>query len=162
LFRHGKSIYFLKENQFASHTKIIDLEWFSSNKRIEGKSFCTAYLNLNKTNIKTQTTSQILVVLQQQFNWLYYLQLIIYWAMMSIMYNTEALAQVSPSETTHFSWDPITCRITKHLITNIWEKYIKVWISYNRLFQMNYFFIPNRGDFARGILQPYTQLLKKV
>jgi N-acetyl-gamma-glutamyl-phosphate reductase len=22
-------------------------------------------------------------------------------------------------------------------------------------------FVPNRGDFARGILQPYTQLLKK-
>jgi N-acetyl-gamma-glutamyl-phosphate reductase len=55
LFRHGKSISFLKENQFASHTKIIDLgNDFRSTKdaEFEGKSSVYGLPELNKTVLK--------------------------------------------------------------------------------------------------------------
>jgi N-acetyl-gamma-glutamyl-phosphate reductase len=45
---HGKSIQFLEQNQFASHTKIIDLGndfRFKKDKEFNGKSLFTVCLN---------------------------------------------------------------------------------------------------------------------
>ena len=56
---HGKSISFLKENQFASHTKIIDLGndfRLIKDKEFDGKSFVYGLPELNKTSIKNLPT----------------------------------------------------------------------------------------------------------
>ena len=52
---HGKSKSFLEQNQFASHTKIIDLGndfRLTKDKEFEGKSFVYGLPELNKTAIK--------------------------------------------------------------------------------------------------------------
>jgi N-acetyl-gamma-glutamyl-phosphate reductase len=52
---HGKSIQFLEQNQFASHTKIIDLGndfRLTKDKKFKGKSFVYGLPELNKANIR--------------------------------------------------------------------------------------------------------------
>ena len=75
MFRSWKIDSFLEQNQFASHTKIIDLGndfRLTKDKEFEGKSFVYGLPELNKATIKNANILQIQVVLQQQFNWLYY------------------------------------------------------------------------------------------
>jgi N-acetyl-gamma-glutamyl-phosphate reductase len=66
---HGKSIQFLEQNQFASHTKIIDLGndfRLTKDKKFKGKSFVYGLPELNKANIKNANTLQIQDVSLQQ------------------------------------------------------------------------------------------------
>ncbi|MGO4822162.1 MULTISPECIES: N-acetyl-gamma-glutamyl-phosphate reductase [unclassified Flavobacterium] len=154
---HGKSIAFLKENQFASHTKIIDLGndfRLTKDKEFEGKSFVYGLPELNKTNIKNAnyianpgcfaTAIQLALLPLASHNLLN--------SDVHINATTGSTgAGVSPSETTHFSWRSNNMSHYKAFdhqhLGEINQSVNQLQASYND----EIIFVPNRGDFARGI-----------
>lgn len=154
---HGRSISFLKENKFAGHTKIIDLgNDFRLNKdaNFDGKEFIYGLPELNKTAIKKAqfianpgcfATAIQLALLPLAKNELLNNDV-------HINATTGSTgAGVNPSETTHFSW-----RLSNmsHYKAFDHQHLGEINQSINQL-QADYsnelLFIPNRGDFARGI-----------
>jgi N-acetyl-gamma-glutamyl-phosphate reductase len=106
---HGKSIQFLEQNQFASHTKIIDLGndfRLTKDKKFKGKSFVYGLPELNKANIRNAEYIANPGCFATAIQWLYYRlqQRIIKDRCPYQCYNGSTGAGVSPSETTHFSW----------------------------------------------------------
>jgi N-acetyl-gamma-glutamyl-phosphate reductase len=102
---HGKSIQFLEQNQFASHTKIIDLGndfRLTKDKKFKGKSFVYGLPELNKANIRNAEYIANPGCLPLRYNWLYYrLQQRIIKTDVHINATTGSTgAGVSPSETT--------------------------------------------------------------
>ena len=107
---HGKSKSFLEQNQFASHTKIIDLGndfRLTKDKDFNGKSFVYGLPELNKANIKNAhfianpgcfATGIQLAVLPLAKN-----EMLITDVHINATTGSTG-AGVSPSETTHFSW----------------------------------------------------------
>jgi N-acetyl-gamma-glutamyl-phosphate reductase len=154
---HGKSISFLKENQFASHTKIIDLGndfRLKKDKEFTGKSFIYGLPELNKTNIKNANcianpgcfaTAIQLALLPLAANNLLKNEV-------HINATTGSTgAGVSPSETTHFSW---RSNNMSHYKAFEHQHLAEIYQSVNQLqesFSDELIFVPNRGDFARGI-----------
>lgn len=154
---HGKSISFLKENQFASHTKIIDLGndfRLLKDKEFEGKSFVYGLPELNKTNIKNAnyianpgcfaTAIQLALLPLAAHNLLS--------SDVHINATTGSTgAGVSPSETTHFSWRSNNMSHYKAFdhqhLGEINQSINQLQTSYDK----ELIFVPNRGDFARGI-----------
>ncbi|MBC5842407.1 N-acetyl-gamma-glutamyl-phosphate reductase [Flavobacterium sp. F-380] len=154
---HGKSISFLKENKFASHTKIIDLGndfRLNKDKDFEGKSFVYGLPELNKTNIKNAnyianpgcfaTAIQLALLPLASHNLLT--------SDVHINATTGSTgAGVSPSETTHFSWRSNNMSHYKAFdhqhLGEINQSVNQLQASYND----EIIFVPNRGDFARGI-----------
>ncbi|HEY4618786.1 MAG TPA: N-acetyl-gamma-glutamyl-phosphate reductase [Flavobacterium sp.] len=154
---HGKSISFLKQNQFASHTKIIDLGndfRLTDDKDFNGKSFVYGLPELNKTIIKNAqyianpgcfATAIQLALLPLAANGLLNDDV-------HINATTGSTgAGVSPSETTHFSW---RSNNMSHYKAFNHQHLGEINQSVNQL-QSSYsdelIFVPNRGDFARGI-----------
>jgi len=154
---HGKSISFLENNKFANHTKIIDLGndfRLTEDKDFNGKSFVYGLPELNKTNIeKAQyianpgcfATAIQLALLPLAAN-----------GLLSNDVHINATtgstgAGVSPSETTHFSW---RSNNMSHYKAFEHQHLEEINQSVNQL-QSDYLndliFVPNRGDFARGI-----------
>ena len=154
---HGKSISFLKENQFASHTKIIDLGndfRLLKDKNFGGKSFVYGLPELNKASIKNANyianpgcfaTAIQLAVLPLAAN-----------NLLSSDVHINATtgstgAGVSPSETTHFSWRSNNMSHYKAFdhqhLGEINQSVNQLQASYDK----ELIFVPNRGDFARGI-----------
>ena len=154
---HGKSISFLKENQFASHTKIIDLGndfRLIKDKEFNGKSFVYGLPELNKSTIKEAqyianpgcfATAIQLALLPL--------------AAKGLLNNDVHInattgstgAGVSPSETTHFSW---RSNNMSHYKAFDHQHLGEINQSVNQLqanFKEELIFVPNRGDFARGI-----------
>lgn len=154
---HGKSISFLKENQFASHTKIIDLGndfRLAKDKEFEGKSFIYGLPELNKDSIKNANyianpgcfaTAIQLALLPLAANNLLERNV-------HINATTGSTgAGVSPSETTHFSW---RSNNMSHYKAFEHQHLGEINQSVNQLqasFSDELIFVPNRGDFARGI-----------
>tara|TARA_R110002126_G_scaffold83661_1_gene203955 strand:- start:2165 stop:3142 length:978 start_codon:yes stop_codon:yes gene_type:complete len=154
---HGKSIAFLKENKFASHTKIIDLGndfRLTKDKDFEGKSFVYGLPELNKTNIKNAnyianpgcfaTAIQLALLPLASNNLLT--------SDVHINATTGSTgAGVSPSETTHFSWRSNNMSHYKAFdhqhLGEINQSVNQLQASYND----EIIFVPNRGDFTRGI-----------
>ncbi|MEZ7514405.1 N-acetyl-gamma-glutamyl-phosphate reductase [Flavobacterium frigidarium] len=154
---HGKSISFLKENKFASHTKIIDLGndfRLTKDKDFEGKSFVYGLPELNKTNIKNAnyianpgcfaTAIQLALLPLASHNLLT--------TDVHINATTGSTgAGVSHSETTHFSWRSNNMSHYKAFdhqhLGEINQSVNQLQASYND----EIIFVPNRGDFARGI-----------
>ena len=154
---HGKSISFLKENKFASHTKIIDLGndfRLTKDKDFEDKSFVYGLPELNKTNIKNAnyianpgcfaTAIQLALLPLASHNLLT--------SDVHINATTGSTgAGVSPSETTHFSWRSNNMSHYKAFdhqhLGEINQSVNQLQSSYND----EIIFVPNRGDFARGI-----------
>lgn len=154
---HGKSISFLKENKFASHTKIIDLGndfRLTKDKDFEGKSFVYGLPELNKNNIKNAnyianpgcfaTAIQLALLPLASHNLLT--------SDVHINATTGSTgAGVSPSETTHFSWRSNNMSHYKAFdhqhLGEINQSVNQLQASYND----EIIFVPNRGDFARGI-----------
>ncbi|MBC5838035.1 N-acetyl-gamma-glutamyl-phosphate reductase [Flavobacterium muglaense] len=166
---HGKSISFLKENQFASHTKIIDLGndfRLTKDKEFEGKSFVYGLPELNKTNIKNAnyianpgcfaTAIQLALLPLASHNLLT--------TDVHINATTGSTgAGVSPSETTHFSWRSNNMSHYKAFdhqhLGEINQSVNQLQNSYND----EIIFVPNRGDFARGIFATlYTTVEESV
>jgi N-acetyl-gamma-glutamyl-phosphate reductase len=154
---HGKSIQFLKENPFANHTKIIDLGndfRLTKDALFEDKKFVYGLPELNKTKIKNAqyianpgcfATAIQLALLPL--------------AKESLLKNDVHInattgstgAGVTPSETTHFSW---RANNMSHYKAFDHQHLGEINQSIHQL-QENYsnelLFIPNRGDFTRGI-----------
>ncbi len=166
---HGKSISFLEENQFASHTKIIDLGndfRLSADKYFNGKSFVYGLPELNKTSIKNANyianpgcfaTAIQLALLPLAAN-----------GMLSNDVHINATtgstgAGVSPSETTHFSW---RSNNMSHYKAFDHQHLGEINQSVNQLqaeYKDELIFVPNRGDFARGIFATlYTDVQESL
>lgn len=154
---HGKSKAFLEQNQFANHTKIIDLGndfRLTKDKDFNGKSFVYGLPELNKTDIKSAqyianpgcfATAIQLALLPLTSNGLLNDDV-------HINATTGSTgAGVSPSETTHFSWRNNNM---SHYKAFNHQHLGEINQSVNQL-QPDYIneliFIPNRGDFPRGI-----------
>jgi N-acetyl-gamma-glutamyl-phosphate reductase len=154
---HGRSISFLEENKFAGHTKIIDLgNDFRLNKdaNFEGKEFIYGLPELNKTAIKKAqfianpgcfaTAIQLALLPLAKNNLLN--------SDVHINATTGSTgAGVNPSETTHFSW---RSNNMSHYKAFNHQHLGEINQSVNQLqadYSSELLFIPNRGDFARGI-----------
>ena len=154
---HGKSKSFLENNQFESHTKIIDLGndfRLTYDQNFDGKSFVYGLPELNKSQIKNAnyianpgcfaTAIQLALLPLAKNNLLN--------NDVHINATTGSTgAGVIPSETTHFSW---RSNNMSHYKAFNHQHLGEINQSVNQL-QSNYknelIFVPNRGDFARGI-----------
>jgi len=162
---HGKSISFLKENQFSNNTKIIDLGndfRLLKDKDFNGKSFVYGLPELNKTDIKTAqyianpgcfATAIQLALLPLASHGLLNDDV-------HINATTGSTgAGVTPSETTHFSWRNNNM---SHYKAFNHQHLGEINQSVNQLqsgYKNELIFVPNRGDFARGI---FATLYTKV
>jgi N-acetyl-gamma-glutamyl-phosphate reductase len=154
---HGKSISFLEENQFSDATKIIDLGndfRLLKDKDFKGKSFVYGLPELNKSDIKSAqyianpgcfaTAIQLaLLPLASQ-------------GLLKDDVHINATtgstgAGVSLSETSHFSWRNNNM---SHYKAFEHQHLGEINQSVNQLqstFKDEIIFVPNRGDFTRGI-----------
>lgn len=154
---HGKSKAFLEQNQFASHTKIIDLGndfRLHKDEVFNNKKFVYGLPELNKSKIKNAqfianpgcfaTAIQLALLPLAKHKMLT--------NDVHINATTGSTgAGVTPSETTHFSW---RLNNMSHYKAFNHQHLGEINQSVNQL-QADYanelVFIPNRGDFARGI-----------
>ncbi|MFG4003909.1 N-acetyl-gamma-glutamyl-phosphate reductase [Flavobacterium aquidurense] len=154
---HGKSISFLEENKFASHTKIIDLGndfRLTKDAVFEGKEFVYGLPELNKSDIKKAnfianpgcfaTAIQLALLPLAKNNLLK--------NDVHINATTGSTgAGVSLAETSHFSWRNNNM---SHYKAFEHQHLGEINQSVNQL-QADYsdelIFVPNRGDFTRGI-----------
>jgi N-acetyl-gamma-glutamyl-phosphate reductase len=154
---HGKSISFLEQNQFSDATKIIDLGndfRLTKDKEFQGKSFVYGLPELNKNSIKTSkyianpgcfaTAIQLALLPLASYELLN--------NDVHINATTGSTgAGVGLSETTHFSW---RANNMSHYKAFDHQHLGEINQSVNQL-QVDYknelIFVPNRGDFARGI-----------
>lgn len=154
---HGKSKAFLEQNQFSNETKIIDLGndfRLTKDAEFDGKQFVYGLPELNKTAIQSANyianpgcfaTAIQLALLPLAKNGLLNEDV-------HINATTGSTgAGVSPSETTHFSWRNNNMSHYKAFehqhLGEINQSIQQLQTGYpNELI-----FVPNRGDFARGI-----------
>jgi N-acetyl-gamma-glutamyl-phosphate reductase len=154
---HGKSKAFLEQNQFSSETKIIDLGndfRLTKDAEFDGKQFVYGLPELNKTAIQSANyianpgcfaTAIQLALLPLAKNGLLNEDV-------HINATTGSTgAGVSPSESTHFSWRNNNMSHYKAFehqhLGEINQSIQQLQSGYpNELI-----FVPNRGDFARGI-----------
>ncbi len=166
---HGKSISFLEENKFASHTKIIDLGndfRLTKDAVFEGKEFVYGLPELNKAEIKKAnfianpgcfaTAIQLALLPLAKNNLLK--------NHVHINATTGSTgAGVSLAETSHFSWRNNNM---SHYKAFEHQHLGEINQSVNQL-QADYsdelIFVPNRGDFTRGIFATlYTESDKSL
>jgi N-acetyl-gamma-glutamyl-phosphate reductase len=162
---HGKSIQFLKENQFASHTKIIDLGndfRLTKDAVFENKKFVYGLPELNKSAIKNAqyiaNPGCFATAIQLALLPLGHHQLLTNDVHINATTGSTG-AGVTPTETTHFSW---RANNMSHYKAFDHQHLGEINQSIQQL-QENYsnelLFIPNRGDFTRGIFATlYTTL----
>ncbi len=162
---HGKSKAFLEQNQFSKDTKIIDLGndfRLTKDAEFDGKQFVYGLPELNKAAIKSANyianpgcfaTAIQLALLPLAKNGLLNEDI-------HINATTGSTgAGVSPSETTHFSWRNNNMSHYKAFehqhLGEINQSIQQLQAGYpNELL-----FVPNRGDFARGIFATlYTNI----
>lgn len=161
---HGKSISFLKENQFAGHTKIIDLgNDFRLNKdaHFEGKDFVYGLPEINKAEIKKAdyianpgcfATAIQLALLPLAKDGLLNNDV-------HINATTGSTgAGVGLSETSHFSWRNNNFSHYKAFEHQHLGEITESLVQLQDDFESELLFIPNRGDFPRGIFSTlYTK-----
>ena len=162
---HGKSKAFLEQNQFSKDTKIIDLGndfRLTKDAEFDGKQFVYGLPELNKAAIKSANyianpgcfaTAIQLALLPLAKNGLLNEDV-------HINATTGSTgAGVSPSETTHFSWRNNNMSHYKAFehqhLGEINQSIQQLQAGY----QNELLFVPNRGDFARGIFATlYTNI----
>jgi len=154
---HGNSTKFLNEYQFSENTKIIDLSndfRLEANAELDGRQFIYGLPELKKTEIQQAkyianpgcfaTAIQLALLPLAQQHLLH--------AQVHINAVTGSTgAGVSPSATTHFSWRNNNVSwykpFTHQHLEEINESLQSLQDNTGELF-----FLPNRGNFARGIL----------
>ncbi|WP_396168466.1 N-acetyl-gamma-glutamyl-phosphate reductase [Flavobacterium sp.] len=154
---HGKSISFLEENQFSNATKIIDLGndfRLLKDKDFNGKSFVYGLPELNKTDIKTAqyianpgcfATAIQLALLPLAADGLLKDDI-------HINATTGSTgAGVSLSETSHFSWRNNNMSHYKAFDHQHLGEINQSLSLLQATFKDEVIFVPNRGDFTRGI-----------
>ncbi len=154
---HGKSKAFLEQHQFSKDTKIIDLGndfRLTKDAEFDGKQFIYGLPELNKTAIQSANyianpgcfaTAIQLALLPLAKNGLLNEDV-------HINATTGSTgAGVSPSETTHFSWRNNNMSHYKAFehqhLGEINQSIQQLQAGYSN----ELLFVPNRGDFARGI-----------
>ena len=154
---HGKSKAFLEQNQFSNDTKIIDLGndfRLTKDAAFDGKQFVYGLPELNKSAIQSANyianpgcfaTAIQLALLPLAKNGLLNEDV-------HINATTGSTgAGVSPSETTHFSWRNNNMSHYKAFehqhLGEINQSIQQLQTGYSN----ELIFVPNRGDFARGI-----------
>jgi len=154
---HGNSKKFLAENQFSNITKIIDL---SNDFRLEkdavfkDKTFVYGLPELQKNKIKKAsfianpgcfaTAIQLALLPLAKANLLN--------SSVHINATTGATGVgVTPGETTHFSWRDNNFSIYKAFTHQHLDEINESLVSLQSAFSDELFFIPNRGNFSRGI-----------
>ncbi|MBA9074099.1 N-acetyl-gamma-glutamyl-phosphate reductase [Flavobacterium gossypii] len=166
---HGKSKAFLENNQFASHTRIIDLSndfRLSNDAGFQSESFIYGLPELNKDKITTAkyianpgcfaTAIQLALlplasanVLQEDVH------------INAVTGSTGA--GVQPTETSHHSWRNSNI---SHYKAFEHQHLAEIKQSLNELqghFKNELLFIPNRGEFTRGIFATlYTKTDKSI
>jgi N-acetyl-gamma-glutamyl-phosphate reductase len=162
---HGKSKAFLEQHQFSNDTKIIDLGndfRLTKDAEFDGKQFVYGLPELNKAAIKSAnyianpgcfaTAIQLALLPLAKYKMLN--------EDVHINATTGSTgAGVSPSETTHFSWRNNNMSHYKAFehqhLGEINQSIQQLQAGYpNELL-----FVPNRGDFARGIFATlYTNI----
>lgn len=154
---HGNSKAFLEKHQFSEHTKIIDLSndfRLKADREFQGKTFVYGLPELNKDAIKSAqfianpgcfaTALQLSLLPLAKANLLK--------DDVHINAVTGATgAGTSPSATTHFSWRDnnfSSYKVFSHQHLGEISESIK---GLQTNFENNIIFIPNRGNFSRGI-----------
>ena len=166
---HGKSKAFLEQNRFSNETKIIDLGndfRLTKDAEFDGKQFIYGLPELNKTAIQSAhyianpgcfATAIQLALLPLAKNGLLNEDV-------HINATTGSTgAGVSPSETTHFSWRNNNMSHYKAFehqhLGEIKQSVQQLQAGYSN----ELLFIPNRGDFARGIFATlYTSIEQSI
>ncbi|WP_338407523.1 N-acetyl-gamma-glutamyl-phosphate reductase [uncultured Flavobacterium sp.] len=166
---HGKSISFLEKNYFSNTTRIIDLGndfRLTKDKNFNGKSFVYGLPELNKSEIKNAqfianpgcfaTAIQLALLPMASHNLLT--------TDVHINATTGSTgAGVTPSETTHFSW---RSNNMSHYKAFDHQHLGEINQSVNQLqaaYKNELIFVPNRGDFARGIFATlYTTIEESI
>lgn len=166
---HGKSKTFLTENKFSSRTKIIDLGndfRLQKDEIFEEKKFVYGLPEINKTIIKTAqyianpgcfaTAIQLALLPLAKNNLLK--------NDVHINATTGSTgAGVSPSATAHFSW---RSNNMSHYKAFNHQHLGEINQSVNQLqcdFKNELIFVPNRGDFTRGIFATlYTTIEENI
>jgi N-acetyl-gamma-glutamyl-phosphate reductase len=162
---HGKSKVFLENNQFSNETKIIDLGndfRLTKDKDFNGKSFVYGLPELNKTDIKNAqfianpgcfATAIQLALLPLASNGLLNDEV-------HINATTGSTgAGVTPSETTHFSWRNNNMSHYKAFNHQHLGEISQSVHQLQSAYKNELIFVPNRGDFARGIFATlYTNI----
>jgi N-acetyl-gamma-glutamyl-phosphate reductase len=154
---HGKSISFLENNHFSNETKIIDLGndfRLIKDKNFNGKSFVYGLPELNKTEIKNAqyiaNPGCFATAIQLALLPLASHELLTDDVHINATTGSTG-AGVTPSETTHFSWRNNNM---SHYKAFTHQHLGEINQSVNQLqndYSNELIFVPNRGDFARGI-----------
>ncbi|PIX07361.1 MAG: N-acetyl-gamma-glutamyl-phosphate reductase [Flavobacteriales bacterium CG_4_8_14_3_um_filter_35_10] len=154
---HGNSKKFLEQNHFASHTKIIDLSTdfrLAKNAVFQEKTFVYGLPELNKEVIKKAnyianpgcfaTAIQLALLPLAHHNLLN--------SSVHINATTGATGLgVTPGETTHFSWRDNNFSIYKAFTHQHLDEINESLLHLQPHFLDELYFIPNRGNFSRGI-----------
>lgn len=166
---HGKSKAFLETHTFANHTKIIDLGndfRLAADAIFQEKQFVYGLPELNRKQIKEAhyianpgcfaTAIQLALLPLAQKHLLQ--------ADVHINATTGSTgAGVSPSDTTHFSWRANNMSHYKAFTHQHLGEIKQSLKQFQQLFNKELLFIPNRGDFARGIFATlYTKSDKTI
>lgn len=158
---HGKSKAFLDANSFESHTKIIDLG-NDFRLKTEHNNFVYGLPELNKNKIKSAqfianpgcfaTAIQLALLPLAEKKWLQ--------NDVHINATTGSTgAGVQHSETTHFSWRSNNMSHYKAFEHQHLAEIKQSLKDLQSEFQSELLFIPNRGDFSRGIFATlYTKI----
>lgn len=154
---HGNSTTFLKNNLFSDNTKIIDLSndfRLNDDSNFEEKEFIYGLSELNKDDIEKASnianpgcfaTAIQLAILPLAKNGLLKSDI-------HINATTGSTgAGVSPSATTHFSWRDNNFSIYKAFTHQHLYEIGESLESLQNDFDKELIFIPNRGNFSRGI-----------
>jgi N-acetyl-gamma-glutamyl-phosphate reductase len=154
---HGNSTAFLDNNSFSNTTKIIDLSndfRLKSNAVFQGKEFVYGLPELQKEKIKTAShianpgcfaTSIELALLPLANAGLLN-------SSVHINATTGATgAGVSPVATTHFAWRDNNFSVYKAFTHQHLDEIQESLKALQNNFNNELFFIPNRGNFSRGI-----------
>ncbi|MDC9722135.1 MAG: N-acetyl-gamma-glutamyl-phosphate reductase [Urechidicola sp.] len=154
---HGNSTTFLQNNSFSDSTKIIDLSndfRLNDDANFEGKEFIYGLPELNKDDIEKASnianpgcfaTAIQLAILPLAKNSLLKSDI-------HINATTGATgAGVSPTATTHFSWRDNNFSVYKAFTHQHLGEIGESLESFQNNFDKELVFIPNRGNFSRGI-----------
>lgn len=154
---HGNSTAFLKENQFSENTKIIDLSndfRLNADMIFEGKEFIYGLPEVNRTAIKKANyiANPGCFATCIQFALLPLAKAGLLKNEIHINGTTGATgAGVSPSSTSHFPWRDNNFSVYKPFTHQHLGEIGETLESLQGTSTGDLFFIPNRGNFSRGI-----------
>ena len=165
---HGKSISFLEKNTFSDATKIIDLGndfRLAKDKNFNGKSFVYGLPELNKTEIKNAQ------YIANPGCFATAIQLALLPLAAAKVLNSDVHinattgstgAGVGLSETSHFSWRNNNFSHYKAFEHQHLGEISESLHQLQNDFKNELLFIPNRGDFPRGIFATLNSLTRSA